>query len=179
MYQGKHVTRKTRRRRSAKPFVLLASVAIILCTVVGGTLAWLTDAQEVNNTFTPGKVSCEINESFDGEVKSGVTIKNTGNVDAKIRAQVVVSWQDAKGNTFGLPTDGYYTLDISSDWSGSNPYVYNGTVAPGASTSALIVSCTRTGKPAGLPEGFDLSVEILADAIQAEGGAGWGYKPAK
>lgn len=178
MYQGKHVTHKSRKRRSTKPLVLLASVVVILCTVIGGTLAWLTDSKEVQNTFEPGRVSCTIEESFSGGVKSNVTIKNTGNVPAKIRAQIIVSWQDAAGNTSGLSTDGCYDLVIGDEWSGSNPYVYAGPVAPGASTPALIVSCTPNGKkPEGLPEGYELSVEILADAIQYDGGANWGLDP--
>ena len=79
-----------------KGILLLAAAMLILVCGVGSTLAYLaTQTGQVQNTFEPAYVrSSVIEESWnDGNlVKSNVTIKNTGNVSAYIRAAIVVTW---------------------------------------------------------------------------------------
>lgn len=162
---------ENRRKRAARPVVLLASMILLLSTAVGGTLAWLVDATgAVTNLFTPGRVSCSIGESFSGGEKSNVTVQNTGNVDAYIRARVVVTWKNQEGHVHAeapvLGTD--YTITWGANWQPVGEYRYFRTaVDPKGSTDPLIISCSKL-PGAQAPTDYDLSVEILADAVQSE-----------
>ena len=168
---GKRTPRHGRRLGFGRQVLLLAALAVIVMGVVGGTVAYLvTNTAPVVNTFTPGVVSCEIDETFDGTTKSNVYVTNTGNTDAYIRATYVVTWRDAEDNIVVSVPDGYrYTLTENPDrnWTKrTDGYFYYPTpVTPSNSTQGSLLNCTVT-YPAN-PE-YTLSVEILADAIQAE-----------
>ena len=154
-----------------KGILLLAAAMLILVCGVGGTLAYLaTQTGQVQNTFEPAYVTSEVNETFDNLVKSNVTITNTGNVSAYIRAAIVVTWKDAAGNTMPqVPGRGDYTLNIGSDWTlerDDGYYYYNAVVAANGSTTNLIVECKPT-KP--YDDGRKLCVEVIGSAIQSEG----------
>ena len=158
-----------RNKRIAILTVLI--IALLLLGGVGGTLAYLhTKSGPVENVFEPAEVPSEVEESFDGSTKSDVVIRNNGNVPAYIRAAIVVTWKDASGNIYPkTPVAGTdYTIDINTaNWSQIGGfYYYNGTVAAGGITSNLINSCSPKGTA---PTGYSLNVEILGQAIQAEG----------
>lgn len=164
--------------KTKKPVALVA-ILVLLCCTVAGTVAYLVDSTDpVTNTFTPAHVSTEVNESFTGGVKSNVTIKNTGDIPAYIRAAIIVNWADAQGNVSGTPvkdTDYEMDLNIVTDekpdapwFKGSDGYYYCKTaIASGSETPVLIASCAKT-TVAKAPEGYDLQVTILADGIQSE-----------
>ena len=156
-----------------KRIVMLVALVMILTAAIGGTIAYIvTSTNDVENTFTPGKVSCEINEEFTGALKKDVTITNTGNTEAYIRAAIIVTWKSTKhGSTdtyATAPQEGQYTMTLGSDWIPGEDgyYYYKSPVPTGESTAALIEKCElKAGVSA--PEGYALSVEILADAIQS------------
>ena len=152
-----------------KGILLLAAAMLILVCGVGSTLAYLaTQTGQVQNTFEPAYVRSEVQETIANNVKSDVTIKNTGNVSAYIRAAIVVTWKDAAGNTMPqAPGTGDYTLNIGSDWTEvGDYYYYNKSVAADASTTNLIDTC----KPIkSYPDGRTLCVEVIGSAIQSEG----------
>ena len=165
---GKRTPRHGRRLGFGRQVLLLAALAVIAMGVVGGTVAYLvTKTDPVVNTFTPGVVSCKIDETFDGTTKSNVYVTNTGNTNAYIRAAIIVTWKDAAGNIAAtVPAKGTdYTLELNeTDWvEHDGYYYYKGSVAPNAQTENLIETCTAKN-----PYGdYTLSVEILADAIQS------------
>lgn len=174
MYQGKHYQKNEhveKRSRAKKPLAALVALVLILGAVVGGTLAYLaarTDA--IVNTFNPAKVDIRIDENFDGTTKENVKITNTGDTDVYIRATYVVTWKDAGGNVYPeQPQPGVdYTIGLNPnrDWFYYNGYYYyTNPVAPGASTGVLISSCAPVAGRA--PEGYTLSVDVLASAIQS------------
>ncbi len=164
--------------------ILLAAVIVLLAGAVGGTWAFLVAQSEpVQNNFTYAHVSCTIKEKFDGTTKSDVQIRNTGDIPAYIRARIVVTWKDASGNVSAVPvknTD--YTIAFNEnekDWTQQGDYWYCKTaVDAGEETPVLITTCEKKGTA---PEDYDLSVEILADAIQSEPAnavmEAWGYNP--
>lgn len=169
-YRRKHTKRTHRARRLTLALTALLLVALL---GVGTTLAFLsTGTQEAENVFTPGKVSCKVEEMFDGTVKTDVAVANTGNTDAYIRAAVVATWvrTDGDGNrevSAKTPTDADYSISFNeTDWTqGTDGYWYcKKPVAAGASTAALIQECEQTTKG---PDGCVLSVEIIASAVQA------------
>ena len=152
-----------------KGILLLAAAMLILVCGVGSTLAYLaTQTGQVQNTFEPAYVTSKVNETFENNVKSNVTIKNTGNVSAYIRAAIVVTWKDAEGRTMPqVPGTGDYTLTIGSDWTEvGGYYYYNKSVAADASTTNLIDMCNPSKS---YPDGRTLCVEVIGSAIQSEG----------
>ena len=147
---------------------------LILLAGAGGTIAYLVDETEpVSNTFTPAEVSCEIVETFTNyTTKSNVHVHNTGNINAYIRAAVVVNWVNDKGIYGKQPKAGIdYTISYQLEPAGwikypDGYYYYANPVVPGGATSYLIGSCSPIA--GRTPEGCNLSVEILASAIQSE-----------
>ena len=174
MYQGKHYQKNEhveKRSRAKKPLAALVALVLIIGAVVGGTLAYLaarTDA--IVNTFNPAKVDIMVEENFDGSTKKDVKIKNTGDTEVYIRATYVVTWKDAAGNVYPeQPQSGVdyiISLNLEQGWFYYNGYYYyTAPVAPLASTGVLIDLCTPvTGRA---PEGYTLSVNVLASAIQS------------
>lgn len=154
-----------------RSLVLVVSVLALVLAVAGGTLAWLTaNSGPVTNTFTPAQVTCTVEETFGGTTKSDVKIKNTSNIDAYIRAYVVVTWKNADGNVYGKPvkdTDYTMTMPDNTKWFKSGDYYYYPDAVPsGASTGMLIKECKLIGTPPA--DGYSLSVEIIAEAIQSQ-----------
>lgn len=177
MYQGAYQSKKPpvrrRRRRSHKPTLLMMALAIVLGAFVGTTVAYLfTNTDALTNTFKPANVTTEITEDFKNNVKNNVQVKNTGDIDAYIRAAVVVTWQDDKGNVHPTApvadTDYTVTFPTNTGWVKHTDgfYYYTSAVASDKTTGILLTDC----KPAEgkAPAGYHLSVEILASAIQSE-----------
>lgn len=168
MYKGKHTLSKAR-THVTKPFALLVSLVLLAVGLTSTSLAFLIDqTPAVVNKFDPGEVTASITEDFDKSVKENVSVQNTGNTDAYIRAKVVVTWQDSEGNIYAqAPVAGEdYTIEYNNnDWVSKAGYWYCKTaVAPGASTPVLVDRCEQLTQE---PNDYHLVVEILADAIQS------------
>lgn len=167
-----------------RSLVLVVSVLALVLAVAGGTLAWLSaNTTPVTNTFTPAHVTCEVDETFQNNVKSNVKIKNTSNIDAYIRAYVVVTWKNAQGNVYGkLPvknTD-YTMTGPETGWEEKDGYYYytSPVAANGGLTGVLISECKLNEGVMPPADGYSLSVEIIAEAIQSQPetavGEAWG-----
>ena len=175
-----------KRKLNTRAVVLLVSLVILVVASVGTTLAYLIAATDpVENTFTPAKVSCDVLESFENNVKENVRVQNTGNTDAYIRAAIVVTWKNDADEVYAVaPVEGVdYSIDLNvgSVWLAGKDgfYYYNKDVAPvtecshsasescaNCCTDLLINSCSQK-EDANVPEEYYLSVEIVASAIQA------------
>ena len=175
MYQGTYARnpRKPRRRavRMNKTAILLLAVILLAGAVIGTTVAYLTtNTGSIVNTFEYAKVTCAVEEKFDGEKKSDVSIRNTCEIDAYIRAEVIVNWKDSAGNILPSTPEGYsYAIEehLDGKWKKGTDgyYYYQEAVAPGAATERSLLTCTWT-HPTN-PE-YHLSVEIIASAIQSQ-----------
>ena len=156
---------------SKKLLITLICALAAVCVTVGGTIAYIfSQTGDKANTFEPVFVSCAVEESFDGEIKSNVIVRNTGDINAYIRASFVVVWVSDSGNIHSsAPKEGEdYTLLLgSAKWTkGSDGfYYYSDPVLPGEGTDLLISSIAPITEG---PEGYSLSVHIAATAIQAE-----------
>lgn len=189
MYQGKHsaqpmdnarrgaspahdVTpsrRRSARRHGGRPLALLLALILVVGAAAGGTVAWLTQTtQTENNNFSYGTVSCRINEEFDKYTKHDVTVTNTGNTPAYIRAACIVNWVDAQGNiAANVPADYTYSLSIpEAGWTAGSDgyYYYNGVVNPEGTTEGSLLTCTSSHPTDGE---YTLSVKVIASAVQA------------
>ncbi len=155
-----------------KLIALSLALVAILSVTVGSTVAYLiTKTAPVENVFDPAYVTCEVVESFDtsNNVKTNVGVKNTSDIPVYIRAAVVVTWTDASGAVSAkTPADTDYsiTYDLTSGWAMGDDgyYYYARPVAVGATTNSLITEA----KPSGVKEGYTITIEILAEAIQSE-----------
>lgn len=161
MKQGKYQKIVPVRRRRTKPTLLLACIALILCLSIGGTLAYIVaNSGTVNNEFVPAQVSCEV---ING---STISVKNTSDIPAYLRATYVVNWMDSDGNVSGTSPDA--SVEVASEWAsgGDGFYYYNGSVAVDESKS-FIISYSASGTAPS--DDYTLTVEVVAEAIQAEG----------
>ena len=169
--QGKHA----RQKHISKKTIVVALALLLLCfTGVTGTIAYLVDRTDsLTNTFTPAEVSCDVHETFTSNTKSEVHVKNTGNTNAYIRVAVVVNWIDERG--FYLAKQPIYGKDYEivmniqpAGWIYyPDGYLYYANpVEAGGFTPNVIERCTPiVGRT---PEGYELSVEVIASAIQSD-----------
>jgi len=101
-----------------KPVLLLASLVLLVTFVIGGTVAWIVDTTEpVVNTFLPTKVEITVDEDFDQVEKKNVRITNTGDVDAYVRATIVMNWVDG-GNVLVKAPEGAPTVAMPTPING-------------------------------------------------------------
>lgn len=173
-----------RYRIPVRSLILLLMLVLLIGSGIGMTVGFLsTRTEPVQNDFTYGKVSCEVLETFGKDnnryIKRDVRIKNTGNTSAYIRVLLVFTWKDANGNVYvnkpQINKDYQINPDISNGWSiyqnsiGTFSYYYKYPVAAGEETPNLIDSLRQTPGVVGPENGkYALSVEIVADAVQAE-----------
>ena len=157
-----------------KMAALIACLALICTAAVATTVAYIiTKTESKENIMTPSKVACEVEETFDGDIKTNVKVKNTGDTSAYIRAAVVVTWtSDDENNKVSAitPVAGVdYEIIFAENvkWTlGSDGYwYYADAVDAKALTQTLIKSCSPV--EGRTPDGFVLSVEIVASAVQS------------
>ena len=159
--------------KRGRVIAIAISIVAAVAIATGSTIAYLwTKAPPIENTLEPVAVTCRVNETFDGVIKSNVSVTNTGDVKAYVRASIVATWIDAEGNTYGgeTPVEGVsYKVTYSlSDWvKGSDGYFYFlSPVNAGMDTAPLLDTLSPVSE--NIPEGYTLRVQILASAIQAE-----------
>lgn len=169
MNNGRKPRRSRRRRVDPKKMALLLSVVLLFGMSVGGTVAYLAaQSQKVSNTFTPGHVDCIVTPG-DGNT---FTVKpdSQTNTDVYIRAAVVVNWVKEGKIHWQAPS---FTVS-GTDWEKRDDgyYYYKNEVAPDGTTDAFTVTCISDAL-----DGYELQIEVLAEAIQSAGGAkaaAWG-----
>lgn len=172
-YEGKH--RKAaapvlgKALRTGRLATMVIATVLLLALAIGGTIAYLTTKTDgVVNTFTPSKVSCTVEEDFNGTTKEKVNVKNTGDTTAYIRVKLVTYRTNDAGQHIGgtaeLPSftpgenwvehDGYYyyTLPVAAD----------GTPATNLADSMTL---KNTYKDA---DGGHQSIDVMAEAIQSQ-----------
>lgn len=144
---------------------LLSSISVCFALIVKQT-------ESVTNTFELGEIKCSIAETFDGTTKEDVSVKNDSLAEVFIRSKIVVTWvsKDGKSVYSDIPVLGEdYDLVLNENtwFKGSDGfYYYEKPVLSGDSTQELIIEAVQL-ENADKPENFQLSIEILAEAIQA------------
>ncbi len=187
--------------KKRRVLLLAGLLAVLAITGIGGSLAWLSNAEQANNTFTVGLVNIGIVENggltpIEGGSKDFVPITSTGQtvtkdvqiknldtpagraVPACIRARVVPTWRYADDSSAAVPVT-LVLADTSTNWilKDDGYYYYKLPVAPGNLTESLMKNVTVNS---AVPTGAHLEIQVIADAVQAEGGAAldaWGFNP--
>lgn len=148
--------------------VLLVSLVVLLAVTVGTTIAFLANkTPEVENTFTPSRVACAVNEVTKNQV---YTVQNTGDTTAYIRAAVVVNWVNADNKQVYAQAPSFTVTPENTEntnWVlGSDGYYYYiNPVAAGAYIDETLTVMLDDGSI--VPTGHTLQVEVVASAIQA------------
>ena len=158
-----------------KKRIAIILAAALLLVAVSTTAAFLIDrTPPMTNNFKPVSVTCKVLETFDTEanVKSDVSVQNTGDISAYVRAMVVATWvSEENGNVYGTAPvwgEDYTVVEGQPGWEmGSDGFYYcNLVIAAGGKTPTLF--STVTPVDGRTPEGYRLAVQIIASAIQAE-----------
>lgn len=175
------VNAKRKRRRGKKIALLVLAFLLIASAAVSGTLAYLVaDTEDVKNKFTPSKVTCEVTEKFENNVKSEVIVKNTSDIPAYIRVKLVTYRVNNNGDHIGGTAE-IPSFTLGTGWEKYGEYYYyktpvaanNGTTANliGTESSITLKSYTDT-------DGGKQVIEVMAEAIQSEPakavGEAWG-----
>ncbi len=163
------ISRAVRRLRLKRIWLVSLASALVLLSAAGATVAWLeARSAPLSNTFGIAEVTCTVEETFSGGVKSDVSIRNTGTMDAYIRAALIPVWK-LGDQVAGVPaslsdcemdwSDGYGTLWVP----GADGYYYCTIPVPaGQCTPLLIDECT-----ADALGDYQFELQISAQAIQA------------
>ena len=158
------------RKRNTKLFASVLAIALVLTVGVGGTLAYLiANGGSITNIFNPTQASIQIVEdSFNNNTKKNVCVENTCDIPVYVRVAIVPTWEDNNGNPVGVSAS---LNDLDIDW-GSDKWVegdddywyYKEVVAVEGSTEKLINKATVV-----TANGYKMNLQIIAEAIQADG----------
>ena len=91
MKRPKKITSQDKSCGSVKKLSRLTITLLILTVLMFGGIVYAyisTTTAQLNNVFTPSKVSCEVVETFYGTEKSGVTVQNTSDIPAYVRIKL-------------------------------------------------------------------------------------------
>lgn len=178
--------------KQSRPWFVLYYL-LLLALVCGAVLSapasakYIKRTEALTNVFAPGEpVPPTIEEEFENNVKENVSV-NVGETGypVYVRVKVVITWKNEDGMVcYQLPEENKdYTIDYNL--LGDNPasdgigwvydendgfYYYTGLVQSKGSTGVLITVC-QLENDATPPEGYFLSVDIIAQTIQASAGA--------
>jgi alternate signal-mediated exported protein len=180
--------------------------------LVGGTIAFNSTNWSFNNLFEVGEFKTEVSEVFDSpdnwkpceETPKLVTLRNTGNVDAKVRVQMDQFWTAKDGTELPLIDNNMTLAQINfvnaSAWTLNDGYYYlNDDLEAGHSVqfmSSVTYNCdanygkntmidgdgVATSTPDSPYNGASYSLNITAQFLQADADTTWdeafnGYKP--
>lgn len=169
-----------------KKVILAVFAAIALAAVlVGAVYAALQGKTEtpVKNSMSAEKdPKPTVVETWDNKVKKDVSV-NVGDpgYSVYVRADIVVTWKDKDGNVYSkLPQAGTdYTISLNTvsgtpttlnTWFlGADGFYYYTSPVVSGNTAVLINECKVKEDTAQIPEGYQLSVEIIAQTVQYKG----------
>ena len=159
-----------------KSFPVLLSLVLLLGIVGGATLAFLsTKDGAVSNSLVPGEVGCVVNSNY------SVSLTEQTNVPAYVRVTWVATWKNAAGEIYYADMNGVAPIGTENNgWNNYGGFYYYPTaLVPGENETTPVFASgfTYTGDASGIPEGYELKVDVLAEAIQAPGTTDVGDTP--
>lgn len=171
------MAKKPKKRPGSKGILLILSLTVLCLSILSGsTLAYLvTGTNPIANIFNHAVVSCKV-LGGNSRYAENVCIQNTGNIPAYIRAAIVVTFEREgdDGNTTVsslVPEEGDYRIQFAenTNWKKGPDgfWYYTQPVAVNQSTETLILDCAAQKSVA--PDGFTLTIKVVASAIQASG----------
>ncbi len=147
-----------------------ALILLITATVVG-SLAYIVIVREpLVNKFTAAPVSCQVEEAFNGTVKSNVTVRNTSNTSVYIRVRFVTYRVNDDGQHIGGTAE-IPSFTPGTDWVKMGDFYYfTKPVSAGATPAAYLIGANGiTLSTYSDADGGKQVIEVMAEAIQARG----------
>ena len=93
---------KVKIKRNKTMLIVLVWMLIIIASIGITSALVLTKSEPKENILIPGNISCEVQTDY--------SIKNTGNTNEYIRAEVIVNWADENGNIYAIATQSTITI---------------------------------------------------------------------
>ncbi len=172
-------TRGKYEKASPKRPVLLPVLLVVILLVVTSTAMllayYLRDGGSLMNIFKTEQVSCTVEEVFVNNVKSDIKVKNTSTVDVYIRVRLVSYWKTPSGKITGKTSETpkltaeHLGLDWMADTTNDTYYYTKRVAVNGTTPDLLIEGVTIELKNT---DGYIQVIEVLAEAIQADGKKG-------
>ena len=150
--------------------MMVLSVVLLLGVAIGGTIAWLsTKTTPVTNTFTPAKVTCEVEEDFNEDTgeKTKVNVTNIGNIAVYIRVKLVTYRTNDDGQHIGGTAD-LPKFALGENWvKHGEYYYYTLPVEPGEKPAANLADSMTLEKSYKDADGGKQALDVMAEAIQS------------
>lgn len=166
--------RSRRRQKNRNLLFTVLAFVLVLGVSIGATTAFLVDRTDsVTNVFEPADIGIQVKETFNQQTKSNVSITNTEDVDVYVRVALIPVWEDGEENVVAESaslSDLQIAYGSSGDWQeGSDGFWYYTRVLEGnASTELLIQSAEVLKTSVGYTKGYQMNLQVMAQAIQAE-----------
>lgn len=154
--------------KRGKIISILTASLVLVGSITGITVsAMKTETEVVENKFSIGKVTTEIEEKINAdEMQKEPSVKNTGSCDCIIRMKVVINPDDAKIRLTG----GAFAEENETKWVYNEEdgfYYYEDIVAAGESTEALFTHYEWTGAE-DFSDFEEFDIVLYQEAIQIE-----------
>ena len=151
-----------KKNNDKKKSIILAGIGLF--TVLGGTLAYFTTSSNIVNKFESGLYQNRIVEEFESPnnwvpgttTKKEIRVENTGDVSMALRASIVESWVNKKGNNISLTDDNgniAAIINYGSNWDRGDDGYFDykdgeslKELLPGSVSDNFIESVTFNGK---------------------------------
>ncbi len=167
--KGKYLKPSPKRTVPWSVVVILSVFLLAAASVAVLRAYYLRDAGNVIGSLQNAQVSCEILETVDAadNTKEEVKVKNTSTVDVYIRVRLVSYWKTPSGKITARNSS-TLQLTLGENWIAGeeNTYYYKYPVKSMQDTSNLLGSEIQLLVDT---EGYIPVIEVLAEAIQAEG----------
>lgn len=163
------------KRRYPPVLIVVLAMWILVTVSTTAVMAYMfRKTPTVNNQFDPASVACQVNETFENDEKSNVTVENKGNIASYIRLRVITYWVDSKGNVVAR-TAPENQFSNTGDWlydADEQTFYYKQPVAAGASTAKLYEGSITLDKVTENVNGIEYTyhpvIEFIAEAIQSK-----------
>lgn len=156
-----------------KKIILPICIALVVLLSLGGVVAYIAiKTGTLVNTFDAGKIEVSVStvEGANGEITFSAASTNNSDTDAYVRFKVVATWvskTDESRLYAGAPVlDTDYSLTLAGGVIKIGDFYY--VVSPVSKDSTIQIVTAELLEEADVPDGYQLRIEVLTDAIQSK-----------
>lgn len=170
--------------KKKRSLIIVLALSLVALLVVGGTMAWFTDEEKVDNSFTAGTVDITIDENGFNDVTNWnpgdcndkeVKIISNGSKCTRVRVSLTPVWGDMVDGEF--VADGNLGVDnicfkygdaLGTDWVYNDGWFYytKGLEQDDETSLLLKQVCLKGNETGNEYQGKTLRVNVTAEAVQ-------------
>lgn len=150
--------KKNQERKNKRKFLIVAGISAF--TILGGTLAYFTTSDTIQNVFKTALYQHQITEKFESPdnwtpgttTEKTINVTNTGSINMAVRAKYTEKWINNNGEELSLKDSANNVaaiINFNAGWTkASDGYYYYGSksnltkLAPNESTNSFISGVT-------------------------------------